>query len=293
MKHLSIIVLTSAICCFAEVPEKKVSSENNTISEVPILVSLNNPRFSLMQDAAEEDRNESGQEMKKKSGILAAFLSAVVPGAGEFYAESYWKSALFAAIEITSWTLYATYTDKGETKDKEMRRYGDTYWSEQRYWSNIYAKSNNTNVTLLSEDFIRDNINELRAMEADPANSFSHTLPVTKTQQYYEMIYKYLHQFGAGWVEVGDNWGYYDNTENHKNLLPNVKHYRSLRNTSNDFYSNATTMANVAMFNHVVSAFDAAFSVKFYNKEMKYSLIAQPKYYAGEHFTSYGIALSW
>ena len=103
-------------------------------------------------------------------------------------------------------------------------------------------------------------------------------------------------QFGAGWAELADyenGWSYYDGGANLENLTPDVDQYRTLRNKSNDFYSTAKAMATAVLFNHLISAFDAAFSVKSYNKQLNYSLYAGQKRYAGEQVTTYGIALSW
>ncbi len=108
------------------------------------------------------------------------------------------------------------------------------------------------------------------------------------------MIYKYLAQFGVGWVELeeqGLGWDYYDILG--VELTADVRHYRKLRNKSNGFYATATTLANVAMFNHIVSALDAAWSVRDYNKKVDMALMAQSKYYAGQHVATYGITFSW
>lgn len=295
---LFIFIGIQSIPLFAGETLTVVKSSSNFSPDDLKVISYNSRRFLLLQqDGA--DTSLSNSSARPKSGVLAAALSAIIPGAGEYYAESYWKSAVFAVIEIAAWAAYVSYTDKGEQKDKVMRRFGNENWSSQRYWTNLYndalAENEWTGGTVsfegnvLSLASIEVNQNALREYE----KSHTHTLPATKTQQYYEMIYKYLSQFGAGWIELGDNWDYYDNGANLNNLTADVKHYRKLRNTSNGFYEVATVWATAAMFNHVASAFDAAFTVKFYNKNLKYSIIAEPKYYAGEHVTSYGVVFTW
>ncbi len=101
------------------------------------VITLNNDRFILLEKARQQEDDETTRH-KKKSGIIAALSSALIPGSGEFYAESYWKSALFGALEVIAWSSYLVYTDKGDTKDSQMRKFGDENWSEQRYWTNIY-----------------------------------------------------------------------------------------------------------------------------------------------------------
>ncbi len=272
--------------------------------------NFNHQKYNLIEKIKMQTQQESAKENQKKSGIKAALLSAAIPGAGEFYTESYWKSALFAVIEVAAWSGYFVYEDKGDSKDKVMKRFGDASWSEQRYWSRVYDRAIEENVwegALLSpgdngnllESEIADNIEKLRGIETSGHFSyFSHTLPRTKTQQYYEMIYKYPSQFGAGWTELGElgediDWAYYENGKNLDRLTPDVSKYKKLRNRSNDFYATATNMASIVLINHLASAIDAAFSAKSYNAGLSYSIYAGQKRYAGERVNTYGLALSW
>ncbi|KAA3608439.1 MAG: hypothetical protein D8M58_19350 [Calditrichaeota bacterium] len=285
---------------------QKFSSESLIEKSENTNLSFNQEKYQLIQEIKLQTQQESEEEAQKKSGLKAAMLSALVPGAGEYYAESYWKSALFALIEIGAWSAYFTYENKGDDKDLEMRRFGDESWSEQRYWTKVYKLAidkGNLNedpnlyeqgtqlVDMSNEAFIET----LRQQESggNLNKHFSHTLPRTKTQQYYEMIYKYPSQFGAGWIEVGEMWTYYDNSANQDNLLPDIAKYKRLRNTSNDYYATATNMATVVLLNHLASAIDAAFTVKTYNAELKYSFYAGQRQYAGERVNTYGLALSW
>lgn len=305
------IIIFICLSLFSFLNAKEPKTEEQSFSKDKLLdsqnvLALNQEKFQLLQDAEKQNEKSEKKELQKKSGFKAALFSAVIPGAGEFYTESYWKSAIFAALEIVAWTGYLTYTDKGNSKDLQMRRFGDERWSEQRYWTKVYKLANekgiwdrssvvlNSETGLLSESDIENNMSYLRDLEETGGfPRFTHSLPETKTQQYYEMIYKYLGQFGAGWVELGQNFDYYNNGITGIELTPDVSHYRSLRNQSNDFYTTAKTMATVVLINHLVSAFDAAFSAKSYNKQLNYSFFAGQKYYAGERVTTYGVALSW
>lgn len=304
MKHIifiSFLLICSTIYAKDPFQISKEKVVENIAPENPITFSRE--RFIFLDSLKQEMQEENAQQ-KRKSGIKAALFSAIFPGWGEYYAESYWKSAVFAALEVISITSFIVYTDKGKTKDTEMRNFGDEKWSEQQYWTNIYEDAtgsgkwsgetgefDNGDPSLLTESFINANMSPLRNYEK---NYHTHTLPSTKTQQYYEMIYKYLGQFGAGWTELnepGYGWDYYDNLG--VELTADVERYRKLRVQSNGFYETATTFANVAMFNHLVSALDAAWSVKQYNTSINLSLMAESKYYAGQHVASYGISVSW
>ena len=61
----------------------------------------------------------------KKSPLLAGALSFVVPGAGEFYSESYIKSAFFVAIEATAITIGLIYDKKGNDQTIFFQDYAD------------------------------------------------------------------------------------------------------------------------------------------------------------------------
>jgi hypothetical protein len=65
----------------------------------------------------------------RKSIWIAAGLSALIPGAGEIYAESYWKAALFIAIEAAAWTVAYTQDRKGDQQtDNQVLRTGTGAW---------------------------------------------------------------------------------------------------------------------------------------------------------------------
>ncbi len=264
---------------------------------------FNAEKQKLLNDVRLQTQEEA--RAQEKSPLKAALFSAVIPGAGEFYAESYWKAALFAVVEVAAIAGYFSYDARGDDKDAQMRDFGDEHWSEQRYWSKVYmlALENDDwqydqlqtqgSGVISDADYTSTNINRLRDLESSAGYpGFTHTLPNTKTQQYYEMIYKYLSQFGSGWDDV-PSWTYYDAGANSGNLTPNIQHYRSLRNKSNDLYQMATNMATVIMLNHLVSAFDAAFTARSYNKRVQASFYGGQKIYAGEAVNTLGVSVAW
>jgi hypothetical protein len=76
-------------------------------------------------------------------------------------------------------------------------------------------------------------------------------------------------------------------------LTPNVAEYKKIRNESNDLYRTAKSISWAILANHLVSAFDAAITIKNYNKNIDYSLYTVPRYYAGDIVNTYGVAVSW
>ncbi len=203
----------------------------------------------------------------KKSPLLAGLFSVILPGAGEFYAESYYKSAVFFALEAALVTVAVVYNKKGDDKTKEFENYADNItdksgWSVVRYaqWINQYKGKNiqiNPNTNLNAWD--RVNWSELNAVERE-ISGFSHTLARHGEQQYYEMIGKY-HQFSPGW------WDYSGGSNNFE-ISPSYAYYSGLRGEANDLY-NVSTKAVVGIYiNHFLSALDAVWSAVSFNKDL-------------------------
>ena len=55
-------------------------------------------------------------------------MSLLVPGSGEFYAQSYWKAAAFFAIEVAAWALAYTYDKKGDKQTDYFQNFANGNW---------------------------------------------------------------------------------------------------------------------------------------------------------------------
>lgn len=274
-------------------------------------LNYNYDKFKLMQQTDGGLNDDIAQQQSKKSGIKAALMSAAIPGLGEVYAKSYWRAALFFAIDVALISSNIIYDNKGDDEDVRMKAFGDTHWDEQIYWSKVYDEALiggfwegdllSTENHIISNEEYADAAIRQQLRNLEHRVGYTHTLPSTKTQQYYEMIYKYLHQYGVGWDDVsaltnGDiesAWTYYDIHANLGNLSPNIEKYRSMRNQSNDYYATATTMLNLMLLNHVLSAFDAAFAVKQFNKQINYAVRVNSQYDGFDRVITYGLHVSW
>ncbi len=276
-------------------------------------LAFNNQKFALLHGQKETQTPTpkfDASAFKKKSGVKAAFLSAFIPGAGEVYAKSYWKAAAFAALEIGFWTANIVYNNKGDNEDAKMRQYGDVHWSEKAYWSHVYqvavqdgkwtgpqlsGHTDAQNRFVIDDQYFNQNlIHQLYEIQDDLG--FTHQLPLTKTQQYYEMIYKYLGQFGIGWDDVTATFNdpnYYSIDSHLGHLTPNISRYRSMRNKSNHYYDVATTMMSFVLANHLLSAFDAAWSVKQYNLKMSQAVRVKPYGWPKEPAVVYSLNIQW
>jgi len=264
------------------------------------LLDNNIEKRNLIEDSFSKIDSIQWAEKEKISGFKAALYSAVLPGAGQYYAESYWRAALYATLEVAAWTTYFIYDAKGNKKDDEMRDYGDEHWSERKYWSKLYDEATTKNIanlptfqTEISGDplllgFNSDMADQLRFLENELG--YSHSLPSTHTQQYYEMIYKYPHQFAIGWDDsIFDNVYSPDASD-----LPNTaRYYRNLRNLTEEYYDVATSATMAALVNHVISALDAALAAKAYNNSLKMKFTVNNKYLPSEKVKMYGFQFTW
>lgn len=219
----------------------------------------------------------------RKSPWLAAGLSLVLPGAGEFYAESYWKSALFLALDVAAWGLAIHFDKKGDRQTAFFQSFADEHWSVVKYAQFsleffIPTERWNEYAGLLAPDgnppWQRVNWNLLNRLEREISSTpngryYSHTLPPYGDQQYYELIGKYP-QYNPGWDDAELPYIYSET-----NVTPRFKYYAGERGKANDFYRTATSFVTVAIVNHVLSALDAAWSAASYNKNVHASMRLQ------------------
>jgi hypothetical protein len=219
----------------------------------------------------------------QKSPYLAAALSFLVPGAGEFYDGSYLKTAVFVAIEASAITIGILYNNKGNNQTNYFQNFANQNWSAYRYAEWTYTNISKLNPSLNQADYSRVvnpsnhtvNWTILNKLEVDvagngqqvPGSYYSHQLPQFGVQQYYELIGKYS-QYNVGWDDYVDDptKPFYDPTR--KNLTPNFIYYSIERGKANDYYNVASKAVLVVVANHILSAIDAAWSAARFNKNL-------------------------
>jgi hypothetical protein len=266
-----------------------------------------------------------------KSPLVAAGLSLIVPGAGEFYGRDYLRSGIFFGIEALTLSMWYYYESEGDDKREEYRAYADRYFDENLYYGGLLGMTQNYKVYMESapwidaslywnydyfknrdewehvtpsngipdslgvHDFLvlsfKDPFNGLVVSQTGGSSQFTHNLPETKTQQYYEMVGKY-HQFSCGWTDfdgyeydenddvvmeskyvknaVGENVeviipkfksGIFDYSENgYKSARVNI--YEVMRDETNKAYEMGQNFLMITLVNHVASAFDASYVIK-------------------------------
>jgi hypothetical protein len=207
-----------------------------------------------------------------KSPWLASGLSILLPGAGEFYAESYWKAAAFLLADVALWYAAYKYDDKGDRQTDFFQGYANQHWSVVQYAryaeQTLKPTGNNYDLWLPGTEgrppWEQVRWSELNRMERDIAATprgqyYSHTLPPYNDQQYYELIGKYP-QFNQGWDDAPPSFEYGDP------VTTRFTYYSKERGKANEYYNSASTFVVVAVVNHIVSALDAAWSAGSYNR---------------------------
>jgi len=121
-------------------------------------------------------------------------------------------------------------------------------------------------------------------------NEFSHRLPSTRTQQYYEMIGKYPGQFGNAWSDASFDRKY----SGPDNITSNNNFYMDMRDEANRYYDIAQYGLMAVLINHVVSAIDAGFTTRNYNRrQVKMEMSYKNLRYKREYVNMFGVNVSW
>ncbi len=213
--------------------------------------------------------------IQKKSPIIAASLSLALPGAGQFYSERYFKSAVFLAIELSSIIVGLHYDKKGDNQTNFYQDFANKHWSVERYAKWTLTNATKINSAINPNDFRvfengKVNWKELNRLESAIGSYYSHHLPNYGEQQYYELIGKYP-QFNVGWDDFGDENTPFEYDPTRKNLTHNFIYYSFERGKANDYYNYAAKAVLVIIVNHFISALDAAWSSHNYNNDLELS----------------------
>ncbi len=240
---------------------------------------------------------------EQKSVPKAVILSALLPGAGQFYVSPKSITAyIFPAIEIGLLFGYFHFTNKGDNKEKDYEYYATGeiigYEDDDPINGNPIYRYDRDKFNFVKDDLI----NEIGNSFYD--NYFN--LDDENTQHFYEDIGKYnKYIFGwADWFDIyatdtegywtnpnwrpwfesdqGDKWSgnyptnpesehYVGNEEiydNHSGIYSGMRaKYIKMRNDAEKYYDKAEYFSFGIIFNHIFSALDAVRVTKRYNAE--------------------------
>ena len=220
---------------------------------------------------------------ERKSRWLAGLFSLILPGAGEYYAGSYLKGAIFTVVEAAAITTALIYNHKGDFQTNFFQDYANANWDVSKYaaWtlnhvndispsSNINTNdyhifrngfdwknnaNNNTNWSQLNNEV---NWSELNRLESNLGMGYTHQLPSQGQQQYYELIGKYP-QYSHGWITSN-----FTDTDYHT-LTDQFLWYAHQRGVANELYQTGSTAIVFIYINHFLSVLDAIWTTDRYN----------------------------
>jgi hypothetical protein len=251
-------------------------SQVNESSKLQLTGNLYADSKIISNSYPELNRNPMADDLPgKKSPVLSGVLSAILPGAGQFYNEDYWIAGIFVAVEAALITTAVVYDNKGDDQTEYFENYADDYmnpdhnWSVVRYaeWLAQYEGADLSKIVISNDESLppweRVDWNELNAAETG-----SHHLYPHGEQQYYEMIGKY-HQYAAGWND-------YTGGSNNDLISPNFTYYSGQRGMANDYYNTSSTAIVGVYINHILSAAEAVWGATRFNKNLAVNFRVEP-----------------
>lgn len=249
------------------------SYEANISSDIPVKSAI--WPFSGKKDSGSSNINP-------KSTRKAFFLSFLLPGLGETYVGSK-RGILFLGVEVFSWWKYLTNTNEGNDLEDKFQRFANTHWTyyyddpadadKYSYWEwlkRTYKMNEFSDEEIPEAEYLtHEDFSDIKNIVEEAGAS--HSLPSTKSQQYYEMIGKYDH-FVYGWEDIVDNnpsleeLGYDEKTEQIESPL-RIK-YMKMRGDSNDKLKAGQQGIYIMLINRIISAIDAGRLAYHHNKNL-------------------------
>jgi hypothetical protein len=252
--------ITSIIGTIYLLLASQISAEINNRFALPgkeALRTIDLMRNGLLADRSAVTSASSGSEVTsssgKKSPKLAFFMSLIIPGTGELYAGATKRGIGFLVVEAGSWGAYSILRSGGKDKEKEFRAFAEEHWTFEEYqlWRTSAFTYGDTTHALPFKDEEDQEKNQGQVGRRD-----------VDTQQYYELVGKY-DQFVFGWDDrSSDNRADSTKTVQSKNRLT----YEDMRNESNKRLKRASSFLGILLFNHVISAIDAAKFTQLHGK---------------------------
>ena len=300
MKNLILIIVISVTFTGVNFAQLKSDLAGNIIKveDLPAERDLSINDFSFQQNS-----NGFINAQRRVPGV--AFLSsAVLPGSAQAANGKWARAGVYLAVEAFSIFYYINRNNVAKDQERAYEAFTHKEWSVVAYaqWLIGYYDNNGLSNDKLDQlrsmveglnpdfsdtrnDWNKVNIRLLQQIERETKlvcgkcgnGDFSHVLPAYGSQQYYELISKY-YQFEGGWSDFyaenvavnNPDYNYlYDNEGDLASPLFLLGAERADRFNNN--YRRAGNILNLLVINHVVSAFDALFSVKLKNAKLQAS----------------------
>jgi hypothetical protein len=233
--------------------------------------------FEFFEDQPrEENISIPGLEGEKpiatshKSGYLAAGLSLILPGLGEYYVgDQIWRGLIFTILDAGLWYGQFHFLGRGDDSTTAFHIFADTNWSALKYadtLNHLLSKAGKTyQVTGDPNDpdyFSKINKAEdsVRIVYGDNgAFPLTHALPERGSQQFYELISKYI-QFTFGWKDFKAGGPLFSS---------DYERHAEMRENMNQQYEIASYFLYGLFLNRVLSAIDAVLLAKDHNSPLR------------------------
>ncbi len=247
-----------------------------------------------------EDLNSGMIRSARTNPGLAFLYSGIIPGSGQAINGKWGRAAIYFLVDAASAVYYFNRNSTARDNEASYERYANENWSSIAYaqWLVEYSRANNIpngyqdlethligkspNFGNTTTEWMILDINIVREVESQTTyyysngnikSNFSHELQDYGSQQYYELMSKY-YQFQPGWQDFYDIWtndpGHdFRYTWNAGMITPNFIEGRDRAEEFNNNYRQAGNILKLILVNHVVSAFDAFFTVKLKNSRIE------------------------
>jgi hypothetical protein len=175
------------------------------------------PEVGVVEEA--EDEEDEGGPSNMGTKVKAGVLSAVVPGAGQFYNGDKKKAYIMFGVEVAIWGAYFIFDHQGDNRMEASRDYAGVYAGTggdhvDRYWQDVGAYMD-------SDAFNEDRLREARALQEAP----------------------------SGLIGGDDAWQWVNDSRR--------KDYQKIRADGNSAYDRRDFMILFAVVNRAISVVDA------------------------------------
>lgn len=194
-----------------------------------------------------------------KSAFLAAVLSLALPGLGEYYVgDQIWRGIIFTVVDAGLWYERYHFIGRGNDSVLAFHAFADSLWLPQKYADSLNSKlafaGSSFRITEVDDvtqiNMAEDSLTRLRFQ------NFTHRLPDKGSQQYYELISKYI-QFTYGWKDFHD----IDPTH----FSADYERHAFMRENMNHQFEIADYFLYGLFLNRILSAIDAALLARDHN----------------------------
>jgi len=233
-----------------------------------------------------------------RSPKLAMLLSLLVPGLGQAYVKSYYKTGVFVALEATAIGFSVAYNNKGKKQLDNAQSFADQNYNNDNlttYYKDLFGFISGKNGSgPIGDSVARDKLSSIYLdtsfLKGSTYRSQGHYSNIqensyvqgwndcepkgskifTSGQTIFsegQNTYKLDDSTGYKVYKVGKN-GSIDSTMPLYGYSTSQEHFKAMVSQSNSYYKTAQGILFTLLVNHIISAVDALISAKAYNEAL-------------------------